>query len=102
MCAAIFFVACATAACGGAEPESEVRARQCEQVREHLVDLRLETASGLTPQEVKQHRSALRASLDDGFLARCAETLTESQLSCIVDAKDAAAASACSRAPTSN
>jgi hypothetical protein len=94
-------VLCAVVGCGSAEPEED-RPRRCERLRDHLVDLRLATASGLTRAEIEQHRVTMQTSLDARFIASCAERMTDEQLACALRADNAQAASACTSTPTSH
>jgi hypothetical protein len=79
-------------ACGGGGDES-VEAR-CERVRDRLVDLELADAAAV---DRAAHAKAMRNALGRDFVARCASSLTDSQRDCVLAARDAASASACSK-----
>ena len=98
--------------------------RACEQLRDHMVDLRVANERSdepiaeppaptnplptmpapppaavatrpLSERELAAHRQALRQALSDGFLASC-ERLTPAQRKCALAASDPAALAACS------
>ena len=76
----------------------ETRAKQCEKLREHLVDLRAAQTEGI---DEAAHREALKEALGgDRFVASCASTLTDEELDCALRAQDQTAAAACRRAAT--
>lgn len=78
-------------ACGADEPTGKQR---CEQVRDRIVDLHLADATSV---DVKAHRAALRRALGDDFIASCATNLTTAQQRCVLGARDAASATACTK-----
>jgi hypothetical protein len=71
--------------------------RQCERLRDHVIDVRLETASGV---DHEAHRAAMKAALGKDFVADCQSRLTYSQRRCALDAEDADELHAC--APTAS
>jgi hypothetical protein len=66
----------------GSEP-TRVTARECESLRDHLVEMRLATVTA----DVEQHRAALRASLS-AFVSTCVSDITSEQLKCAMAAND--------------
>ena len=91
-------VICVLVGCGGgAEDESKARAEQCERMRDHLVDLRLASAQHLE-KDLDQHRVALKQAMGSAFIESCTKDMTETQVTCVVGAKDAEAAAACTTA----
>jgi hypothetical protein len=85
----------ALAACGTEETSDEERTLSpCEQLREHLVELRVSGATG-TPDELAQHRAAMTRALGDDFVASCEDNLDSTQIACSTAATDLAALSAC-------
>ena len=69
---------CATIlACAAEEDPAATTARRCVALRDHLVDLRLQTQT----EFVEEHRKALTESLGDGFLERCQDMPPE-QIKC--------------------
>lgn len=86
----------ALAACGADEiPDDEERAATpCEELRDHLVDLRVGSATG-TADELAQHRAAMRRALGDDFVQSCEDNLGPTQIACSTAAADLAAVSAC-------
>lgn len=74
------------------EPVSNEPSRRCEQVRDHLIDLRLTEAMGV---DHDAHRAAMKAALGPDFVASCVTTLSRAQAICVLDARDRASADAC-------
>ena len=81
---------------GDDEAEVDQVVRPCEQLRDHLVDLRVDSASG-KPDEVAQHRAAMRHALGDDFVASCERQMAASEIACASKAADFAAVTACSQ-----
>lgn len=86
VCVAMF----GTASLGCAAGE-ETRARKCERLREHVVELRVD---GLPERDRNAHRLALRQALAGQFSDDCM-SFTSRQLSCALAAADVVAATAC-------
>ncbi len=86
---------CALCSCGGGEEdEAKSRSQQCEQLRDHLVDLRLEIAKG-SANELEQHRAAMKQVMGDQFIEACTTNTTDAQAACVLGAKDSQAAGEC-------
>lgn len=83
---ASLLLACAS----GEDAPATVPRRDCEQLREHLVELRL---AGVTTDR-EQHRRALEHSLGDDFLASC-QALPRAHVQCARAAADTSALAAC-------
>ncbi|MCL4227652.1 MAG: hypothetical protein KJZ91_24570 [Myxococcales bacterium] len=83
--------ALATAACG--TDSDRVSRRDCERLRDHVIELRM--SSGTADHD--QHRAALRAGLGDGFVSSCVEQRTGDGLRCALAARDDHALAACER-----
>lgn len=82
--------------CGGDDANDAERvALPCEQLRDHLVDLRLAGAHG-APKDLAMHREAMQRALGDDFIASCEQHMTAPQIRCSTSAGDLAAVSACS------
>lgn len=64
----------------------------CERLREHLVTLRLADATGV---DRKAHAEAMRSALGSDFVERCKESMSESEVKCVLKATDSTSASAC-------
>jgi hypothetical protein len=93
------FLLLALAACGANDVADDVSkdervASPCEQLRDHLVDLRVADATG-TPAQLAQHRAAMTRALGDDFVASCEDNLDSQQIACSTAATDLAAVSAC-------
>lgn len=86
----ILLVLVAIAACGDDQAEAPQLSR-CEQFREHVIDLRLATATNV---DADAHREVMRNALGPSFLDECAR-MPEDELECALAAGDAATAVAC-------
>lgn len=83
----------ASCACTGDERDPErVDATPCERLRDHLIDLRL---ANLENVDLEAHRAALQHALGSDFLAACQKTMAPEEISCAIDATDAASAQRC-------
>lgn len=90
----LLFVAMAlVVACEGDEAEEPSRLSPCEQLREHMIDLRLADAMRV---DKDAHREALRGALGASFIVGC-EKLSDESLACALAAPDSASAAACDR-----
>lgn len=78
----------ALAGCAG---EEETRARKCERLREHVIDLRID---GVPKRDREAHATALRNALSSTFTDECM-ALSNRQLSCALGATDVVASAAC-------
>lgn len=74
--------------CGADEPSPRPR---CEQLRDHLIDVRL---ANMDAADREAHRTTMRASLDGEFMAQCAK-LPTTRVNCALAASDAAGVRAC-------
>jgi hypothetical protein len=72
----------------------EVDRAHCEQLRDHMIDLRITSATAGV--DVKAHRAAMKEALGERFVESC-ELLSPSELECSLRARDLASASACSK-----
>jgi hypothetical protein len=80
------------AACGEEQDVVQAEPTRCEQLREHLIDIRLSTA----PKADRDgHRDAMRNALGSGFLAECGQ-MSSRELDCAIEATDFNDAAACS------
>lgn len=86
---ATLFAIAALVACGG-EAE-EVTRRDCERLREHLIDMRMESVTA----DRDQHRAALEAVIGPSFIDGCREQISSVQLRCSLAAADTSALAAC-------
>jgi hypothetical protein len=87
----ILTMGCATSNDRGERPEP----RRCEELRDHLVDLRLWEATGV---DRAAHRDAMRDALGPAFVTGCTSAMTEIQVECALKAADVAAATVCTTA----
>jgi small lipoprotein (TIGR04454 family) len=78
------------AACGSGS-STQVSRRECEALRDHLVELRMQSST----VDREQHRAALQASLADEFVNRCLGEVSREQLRCTLAATDSQAVTAC-------
>ena len=80
--------------CGSSDSD-EVDRRRCEQLRDHLVELRLKSVAD--PRvNLDAHRKALKQALGDSFVSSCEARTTSAELKCQLAAGDTQAAAACS------
>ena len=79
----------------GCTQATTVEREDCEQLRDHVVDLRLSTISDLPTEDMAGHRSALRNALGEPFVSSCMKTFTPDQIQCAKSALDSDAASSC-------
>jgi hypothetical protein len=84
---AMFVLSCA----GDGPPE----VHRCAQLRDHLVDLQVRDIHIAVAADREAHRRAMIAAIGDGFVENCSTKLSDSQVSCALEASDRAAASAC-------
>jgi hypothetical protein len=82
-------VALCACASESAEP-AELTRKDCERLRDHLIELRMESVTA----DQEQHRMALRAAMD-GFVPRCQNETSTDQLQCGLLAKDSHALAGC-------
>ncbi len=82
--------------CGGASDEDGTLANtsQCERLREHIVDLRIGSATNLR-KDLEQHRAALTNALGPQFVEDCTKRMSAAQVTCALEARDAQAATEC-------
>ena len=87
------------ASCGGDDDEDAVaRKTPCEQMRDHLIDLRLADAKHV---DQAAHRDPMKQAMGSDLLASCA-TLGNSQINYVIDAADLTSASACATRALTN
>ena len=115
----IVFAACLVAACSTSSRDADEQRHHCEQMRDHVIDLRLadvgpdhtsDKRSGQgasseppqTPIDLAQHRAAMKQALGDRFINDCVSQMTADQVSCALSAKSQDAVNACSAKTASN
>jgi hypothetical protein len=81
---ATFIVACDESQDVPAIDEDETLRRRCSELREHVVDLRVASAT----VDREQHRNALRNALGDRFVADCVGSYTVAAVECGLAAHD--------------
>lgn len=84
--------------CGSSSDESDdakPSQRACEQMREHLLDVRLATVSGLDAAALKAQRESLRNSLGADFVSACQQKMTRKMVQCALGASDGEALAHC-------
>ncbi|MGE0400904.1 MAG: hypothetical protein AB7T06_29605 [Kofleriaceae bacterium] len=89
----ILLVLIIVAACGDNQDVSPRELTRCEQLREHLIDLRLATATNV---DQDAHREVMRGALGTSFLDECAG-MPEAERECALASTDTAAAAACTQ-----
>ena len=88
----LLLLAIMSASCGSEDDGTAADARQCTRLRDHLIALRLSSASGV---DKAAHQAAMTQAMGDGFIASCTTKMTAAQVACALKAADAAAAAAC-------
>ena len=76
----------------GESDESGGLTKQCERVRDHLVDLRLADATGV---DRAAHKEAMQRALGAAFIDHCSNAMTTAQIDCVLDGADSSTAAAC-------
>lgn len=79
---------------GDPDEDPARRVSPCEQLRDHLIDLRLADAMHV---DKDAHREALRMAMGSDFLEGCSK-LSDDAISCVLEAHDSTTASACAGA----
>lgn len=81
----------------GCAKSEEVDRRACEELRDHVVDLRINVAkgSGGPPVDFEPHRIALRQALGERYINTCLTTFTVAQLRCALEATSDTGAKTC-------
>jgi hypothetical protein len=70
-------------ACGHGDTDEEVMRSRCGELRDHLVDLQLQSATA----DREAHRAALMASLGSNYVDECVHERTRADLDCGIAAK---------------
>lgn len=79
--------------CASAKDEDAPR-RQCERLRDHVIDLRLRSAQAV---DKAAHRKVLGKALGEDFISSCL-TLPEERVRCALEARSSSAVAACQTA----
>jgi hypothetical protein len=69
--------------------------RQCVELTEHMIDLRLETLDAAKDVDAPAHRAALKQAIGTSLAKSCEQTLSPKQVKCVIAAKDLTAANEC-------
>jgi hypothetical protein len=77
--------------CDGDEDEASLPLTPCEQLRDHLIDLRLADAVNV---DNAAHHEALRTAMGSDFVASCSK-LGDGEIRCALQASDSTTAAAC-------
>lgn len=77
--------------------EDGAAAKRCNDLREHMIDLRLAPSANADGVDLAPHRLALRNALGQRFLDHCVAAMTPEQVECALGAKDSATVGACSQ-----
>ena len=81
--------------CTASADDPSVEARQrCTDLRDHVVDLRLNDV-GDPGVDLAAHRAAMQQALGDHFIDGCMNDLSEAQKTCVTSATDSQALAAC-------
>ena len=92
-------------ACGSADDEGDLSnvEKRCLRMRDHLIDVRLQSTTADVPGAdaaragaiAAQHREALTAALGEDFARRCASSMSVAEIDCVLGADDNEAVTAC-------
>ena len=92
LCVVSILIACSSS------DDIDVDRRRCEQLRDHIVELRLrDVKSGI---DVRAHKAAMKRALGERFIGGCMKELSASELQCHLRARDLATAAACTKRTT--
>src|SRR5689334_3687666 len=94
-CTAIAILLAIGCASHGSDDDKPLH-RQCEQLRDHVIDLRLASAGSDSGLNLEAHRTALRQAIGKEFTSSCETRMSREQIKCALAASDSAAANACS------
>ena len=78
------------AACSDSDDE-RAQHSVCERMRDHLVELRLATVG----HDREAHREVMRRAVGTDVVEACERSMSDDQVTCVLNAYDAAAAAAC-------
>lgn len=88
----LFLLSAALAALTSCSSDSDgVSGEDCERLRSHLIDLRMESVTA----DRGQHRTALESALGPRFALACEQRMSMAELRCALAAKDAHELAAC-------
>ncbi len=71
----------------------------CARLRDHVVELRLRTenvVARLSPEQLEQHRVALRGAAGDAYIAECEKHRRPAEVACVLAAQDMDSMRSCS------
>lgn len=90
-----------SSACSSSSPNREIPLTDCEALRDHFVEVSIETAAGVNPPseritaELEKHRQNLKANYGADWLKRCQLESDPEWVSCSLTAHDKQALAAC-------
>jgi len=82
---------------GGANDDDR-RTKNCERLRDHSIDLRLEAApppAGMMPEEVERHRATFVAAAGSRYVDDCRNHWDDEQVACALSASSLDSLRAC-------
>jgi len=99
-CLGLFTATALGGGCGG-QGEEETKRMACTQMRDHVIDVRLNDFSTVTdehgqPINLEGHRTALTNALGDAFIDECINKMTITQLECARAATSVSSVTDCS------
>lgn len=80
--------------CSSSQNADESREIQCTELRDHLVDLRLQDGAG-PGVDVEAHRVAMKQALGADFITSCKTKLSENQIKCGLEAQQSSSIGEC-------
>jgi len=74
--------------------------KDCEEFRDHLIELRLASVASpknpeQQPVDLAAHRAAMKQAFGEEFLGSCERTLKPKQIKCALAATESASATSC-------
>jgi hypothetical protein len=79
--------------CGGDEQDETDKPHSlCEQLREHVIDVKLAAASQI---DLRAHHEAMRRALGNDFVTACKSKMSDAQVMCALNVSDSDALGKC-------
>ena len=85
--------------CSGSSDPDRPDPEDCARLRDHMIELRLRNENviaRLTPDQLDQHRVALKGAAGDAYLAQCEKQRRPAEVACALAAKDLDSMRSCS------
>ena len=73
-----------------------VNRKECEQLRDHIVELRMQSVTA----DREEHRKAIRSAFGEDFIESCIESTPSNEIQCALASNDGDSLRACSESTT--